>query len=275
MELENIIDDGTKRFLDEIEKLESVFGRELLNEVRKLDTKGGKIANNAANKKTVAALRKKIADILSKIGYNKAVNALIANFDKLDAANQKEHGKRKLKVDKSLLNPVQQIAVQNTVNSLLGAGLDQNLMQPVIEQLNKNVVLGSDLQQVIGELEQTILTNPQRKGIFVSYATQIGRDTLGQYQGLVNQKISNEYGLNALEYVGSLVKDSRKQCERWVEKGTILLSDLQDEINWAYNNGSGMIPGTTPDNFMQNRGGYNCRHVAIPVRIDETNQNSD
>jgi hypothetical protein len=27
-----------------------------------------------------------------------------------------------------------------------------------------------------------------------------------------------------------------------------------------------MIAGTTPANFLQNRGGYNCRHVAIPVQ---------
>jgi len=26
-----------------------------------------------------------------------------------------------------------------------------------------------------------------------------------------------------------------------------------------------MIPNTTPQNFMINRGGYNCRHSAIPV----------
>jgi len=27
-----------------------------------------------------------------------------------------------------------------------------------------------------------------------------------------------------------------------------------------------MIPDTTPENFCQNRGGYNCRHIAYPVR---------
>jgi aminopeptidase N len=41
---------------------------------------------------------------------------------------------------------------------------------------------------------------------------------------------------------------------------------LQDEIDWADNNGTGMIPDTTPENFCQNRGGFNCRHIAYPVR---------
>jgi hypothetical protein len=35
---------------------------------------------------------------------------------------------------------------------------------------------------------------------------------------------------------------------------------------WADANGTGMIPNTTPENFCQNRGGFNCRHIAYPVR---------
>jgi len=31
-------------------------------------------------------------------------------------------------------------------------------------------------------------------------------------------------------------------------------------------NGTGFIPETTPENFCQNRGGYNCRHTCYPVR---------
>jgi len=48
--------------------------------------------------------------------------------------------------------------------------------------------------------------------------------------------------------------------------GRIEEERLQQEINWAFQNGQGMIPETNPDNFIINRGGYNCRHEAIPVR---------
>jgi len=58
---------------------------------------------------------------------------------------------------------------------------------------------------------------------------------------------------------------------RWADKGHILFSELEEEIRWAENNGSGMIEGTTPDNFAELRGGYNCRHFAVPVFI-ETNE---
>ena len=102
---------------------------------------------------------------------------------------------------------------------------------------------------------------------------QASRDALLQYDGVVNEAVRKVYKMDALLYVGSIVKDSRAQCERWVREtkngklGLILFEDLQDEIDWADNNGTGMIPNTTPENFCQNRGGYNCRHIAYPVRL--------
>jgi hypothetical protein len=62
------------------------------------------------------------------------------------------------------------------------------------------------------------------------------------------------------------------QCEEWVnfeengKKGLILFEQLEEQILFAENEGTGMIPNTTPENFCQNRGGYNCRHIAYPVR---------
>jgi len=65
-----------------------------------------------------------------------------------------------------------------------------------------------------------------------------------------------------------LIEDSRKQCVRWVGKEILLFSDLQSEIEWAFNNGTGMNKSTTPDTFAIYRGGYNCRHEAIPTKVN-------
>jgi hypothetical protein len=49
--------------------------------------------------------------------------------------------------------------------------------------------------------------------------------------------------------------------------------DLQKEINWAFANGRGMNDATTPETFALYRGGYNCRHMAIPFRQEKTEDN--
>jgi hypothetical protein len=35
----------------------------------------------------------------------------------------------------------------------------------------------------------------------------------------------------------------------------------------ALQNNPGWIKGTTPSNFFVNKGGYSCRHEAIPLRL--------
>jgi len=52
-----------------------------------------------------------------------------------------------------------------------------------------------------------------------------------------------------------------------VNKEVLLKEDLPREISWANSNGQGMIPGTNENNFAVFRGGYNCRHTAIPFKM--------
>lgn len=81
-------------------------------------------------------------------------------------------------------------------------------------------------------------------GQFKKYVTQISRDTLNQFDGQINGRIAEEYGLNAFRYVGSIIEDSRPQCVQWVAMRTLLKEDLPALIASATASGSGMIPGT-------------------------------
>jgi hypothetical protein len=150
--------------------------------------------------------------------------------------------------------------------------LNQSLVNPVRNELFIAVSNGASLQNTIKSLETQLISTPDKNGRLMSNSIQVSRDALGQYEGTVNQGIAKQFGLDAFLYVGSLVKDSRPQCERWTQynkhgkKGLILVDDLESEIQWALNNGTGFITDTVPDTFCQNRGGYNCRHTCYPVR---------
>jgi hypothetical protein len=52
--------------------------------------------------------------------------------------------------------------------------------------------------------------------------------------------------------------------------GVIQTKDLPDEIAWMNANGTGAIPGTSPETFSIYRGGYNCRHSAIPFKLTKS-----
>jgi hypothetical protein len=102
----------------------------------------------------------------------------------------------------------------------------------------------------------------------------VARDSINQYDGSIQNVIKNELELNDFIYSGSIIKDSRCQCRYWVYKIKLKKEDLIDEIQIALDgrslggcNCSGMIPGTTIDNFAVNRGGYACRHRAIATNF--------
>jgi hypothetical protein len=115
-----------------------------------------------------------------------------------------------------------------------------------------------------------VVGTPELNGLYSRYVKQISRDALGQFDGQINAIIADEFGLDAFRYVGSIIDDSRAQCVRWVGKRILEKSEMQSEIAWANNNGTGMIPGTNPDNFLVFRGGYNCRHRAIPFKLTKS-----
>lgn len=263
-----IIDKGTDSYIDGIKSIEGAFVNELLKQVQKLDTKGDNtVSDTKKNRAFIGELRGRVRKILRKVGFDDVVSGFLTNFDELTNFQQFIHKRENdINLTKSFLNPFKNFAVSKVVYDMQGQGLNVNLIKPIQDQLTEAVRTGGNLVDVIRGLEDNLNTSPERLGMVSKYFTQVGRDALGQYDGLVNQRIAERFELDAYRYVGSLVKDSRPQCVRWVEMREIPIKDLQKEINWAYNNGSGMIPNTTPSNFAQNRGGYNCRHTAIPVR---------
>lgn len=264
---------GRDKFLSGLDDYSKEFFDLLKKEINKLDTKGGKIDRTSeANKKIIKSISIKINDALSKTAYKKNVIALLENFNTI-ATNTANAAQivNNIKVSESLLTTAQRNSRDNAVEKLLGQGLNANFVNPIVEIVNKQVNLGGNLQDLITELDEVI--NPAQKlGILSSYATRMGRDVLFQMQGEINQAIANEYDLDAFAYIGTEIEDTRAQCTRWLDKEVLKIDELQDEIDWAYKNGSGMIEGTTPSTFAIDRGGYNCRHAAIPVNSKTYNQ---
>lgn len=265
-----IINNGTNRLNKNVASIEDQFISELRKEFQKLGrTKNGKLSNSQRNKDFVTELRTRIRKVLSKVRYFDFVQDFLFNFDDLQKyqqfINEREND---LKLKKSFLNPYKKWATDKVLFDLQRQGLDAKLVQPIKDEVRKVVNLGGNFVDMLTNVENLLRTQ-RSLGLLRSTVFQASRDSLGQFNGIVNQAIATAFDLNAIRYVGNIVDDTRPQCIRWVGMRTIMMDDLQSEINWAKRNGSGFIPDTTVDDFLQNRGGYNCRHTAIPVRREK------
>ena len=236
----------------------------------------GNLSAQVDLEKYLSRVQKILEDAQKESGYLTEINSYLRNFDEIISYNQSiQRQANNLFVPKKPFNQLLKLSAENAYNSLVTGGLNETFTQPVKDILLKSAYGGASIQSARNEIASYLRIDVKSIGEQPSasrleqYITQVSRDSIHQFDGAINQNISNEYGLNGVGYVGSLLKDSRAQCQRWVGMEKILLSELEKEIRWAFSNGSGMIAGTDKDSFLIRRGGWNCRHQAIPIRIDK------
>lgn len=281
--LENLISlkdetaDGAELdLIEDFDQIEQSIYSAINREVVKMDQEDGSILFTDRNLLILFGLSDIILNAIQKSKYPRNVNRYISNFDDIKNYNlriQQKANDFSVGELEDLISPLQQQIVAQVVNDLTGQGVNVAFIKPLTEGLYKNIVSGSTVQQMQDFLKAFIESDEKRLGQFKKYVTQISRDAIYQFDGQLNARIAAEYKLDAFRYVGGLVRDSRPQCILWYNKGILLKKDLEAEIAKAYSSGSGMIPGTTPDNFIIYRGGYNCRHTAIPIRLTKEQKN--
>lgn len=268
MKRHEIIDDAERTLLEGIPKSQKEVYAAISKLLLDFPREGGKIKFDAETTKLINDATKEIYKALNKSGYDSRVKMYLKDFDKIKQATIIEQkAVNNLNVATRNLNNIQRSAIQQTTNILVGNGLDANLIQPVKDVLLRSATSGMTIAQAETQLREVILGDAERLGKLERYATQVSRDSISQYDGMMQSRIAKDYELDGVSYEGSLIKDSRPQCIRWADKGELAVADLAEEIKWANNNGSGMIPNTTPDTFVIYRGGFNCRHFATAIRL--------
>lgn len=253
-----------------VKKAEITIFDELIKLLNSVDVSAGKLQTNTKAENFLMNMDKKIYDALYKADYNKSALRFTQNFDLIGENIQEVHSKfNKVNITDAQIQPFLKIEVNNTLDRLTNSGIAKDFINPIRENLYRNIMLGAEVSTVEKTLRDFVVSSAEGDSKLMRYVKQVSRDAMQQFDGTIQGNIANELKLNALRYVGSLIKDSRKQCIRWVsdDGGIIMLSDLQEEIDWAFTNGSGMNPFTNVYTFFALRGGFKCRHRAIPTNI--------
>lgn len=247
--------------------------RQIFNELQELlrifNTSGGRIVFDAQTINLINESEKRILKALNRSGYNDRVKDYLKDFDLIkENVIAQQKAVNGINVALRPINNLQKSAIQQTTNILLGNGLNYNVIQPVKDILLNSASSGMTIAEAELQLRNIVLGDAQRLGKLNRYVTQISRDSISQYSGMLESRIAKEYELDCISFEGSLIKDSRPACVRLIKEfnGEIKVSELDEFLKWAYANSPGMIPGTTKDNFYIYRNGYNCRHYATATR---------
>lgn len=272
------------RFNKNIRSTQDDLFQLILEVLLEFDIKDGQFVPSSAYSRIINTINKRVAKLIADSTIESSIASFLDDFSLLDkniVAIQRELND--ISVSEALLSGQKKYIADIVLNNLVQGNIDTRFISPVKKILYQRAVYGGSVTNTEKQLRKLIKGDGKQLGVLERWAGQVARDAMNQYEGAVNQQIKVTHNLNAILYVGPLVEDSRCQCRKWVAMRTILDSQLQDEIDWALSDRqfeladgeicrpSGMIPETTVDNFLINRGGYNCIHRAIPTLIKTQN----
>ena len=294
------IDDSISKFQNTIPGIQKLMYDELQPIVKQLKIKDGKLLNNLDNLKLIGSLQNKLEKVIISAQYKESVNGFIDSFTNISNLNMDYFKQFNQKFSPSKTLPIiQELAIEQTVNDLVGQGLKTNIINPIKSILTQNITTGGNYAQFQDQLQNHLLNNDTGEGSLVRYTKQITTDAINQYNAQYAETIAQDLQFNWGRYVGSNIKTTREFCtyltkKQWVHKTElpIIIEGDIDGHQCKLSNSTGlpygMIPDTNEANFKVRRGGYNCGHQffwvpdsAVPDiikaafnNIPETNKNN-
>lgn len=232
---------------------------------------GAFVANQDLNARLVD-VQKKIEAALNIKVWRTGITDFLQTFQTIQQRNIQLHRDyNQLKVDTSLLNPARKFIYEQAKYKLT-TSVRSEYVEPVKFLLMQQVTGGTSITDALemlkkwnaGELSQGKYTNNNPAPNLERYATQIARDTAYSTDRTLSGIIKERYRLDHFIYVGGLIKDTRPLCRALVAMPQPVSFEQIPQLIVAYP--QGLIAGTNSKNFIENCGGYNCRHKAFPVR---------
>ncbi len=258
---------GTDDFTIKMEEISRLFYEKVVNSATELKLKIGsdnpKASEMSANLKKLTRINNQLNSLLKEAGYNKEVSDYLQYYNDSKKAINDYYTTiiANYKESDDLFNAIKKANIDTTVDSLLGAGIDANYIDPV-KTILKNVVVGNgDYSTLKKSLKDLILGDDKIEPRLKAYSGQVANDAIRQFQRNYFNAVSEDLGLEHYFFRGTAISDSREFCV--VRHGHFY---TKEEVqNWPSRPWKGMTKGTNETTIFTYVGGYQCRHTLIPV----------
>jgi len=271
------IDDSIVKFQGSIPGIQKLVMDELQPVLKEIKIKDGRILNSVENLKLIGSIKNKLERIIINAEYKKSVKSFVDTFKEISTLQQGYFSQFANNYKPAEVLPyIQQLAVESTINGLLGQGMSASIIDPIQKIINQNITTGGKYAGFQEQLRDHILSNESGDGSLVRYTKQITTDSINQFNAQYHKAIAVDLQFNWCRYVGSNITTSREFCiyltkKQWIHRSEfaeVLKGNIDDHKCRLSNTTGlpyGMIPGTNVDNLNVLRGGYTCGHQAFWV----------
>ncbi|GHT33575.1 hypothetical protein FACS189434_08030 [Bacteroidia bacterium] len=270
-----IIDSAPADFEKKIPAIEKkVFGdiSVLLKDLK--ISESGKIEPSIENLNLINSIKGKLGKILLSKEYAALVKDFVANMPIIGNSiiatpNIGTDGKK-------MISEIARQQIDNTLESLIGAGYKQEMVSRLYQTLLTNVTSGGSYADLTEALRKTIITDGDSTGLINKYARTYVQDALATFAGQGDKIVAEKLNAEWFRYVGSNLTTTREFCEYLTGKEWFHVSEIpallrgeidghQCEVYEKTGLPKGMKEETTPENFIVLHGGWNCRHRCLPM----------
>jgi len=274
-----IIRNADSQFSEQMKRVEDRLVKTIKQKLSQFEMANGKLSTRSkTNTELLARMQSITKRALNESKYYDYVKNYLGNFDKIADLNQKAAqiivGQT---IQASTVNAFKKIEIDRIAKNLVKPdGVQANIVDDIQRLLFKHVTTGISYEDASLEIVNLVQGVNGKQGLVERYSSQIARDSINRYNGTINNVLAAEFELDGFRYVGSLIETSREACnylvegsgpmEQFMRDGAYRIVDLPEIIE-KLKNMSGWNPETTPTNFFELRGGFNCRHEAIPIKL--------
>lgn len=256
-----------------IPALQQKLYKELLSEIKRLDTNGDKISVTVKNLSTLTSIKNKLNRIILNKEYVGEIKDFVKSFNKVyDLQFVYWKSIEKSFKPRPLLKAIRNQAITDTIQSLTSQGISANVSDSIINILRTNITSGGSYSDLAEQLRQSLTNTPESKGVLDRYVKTVANDSIQQFNRQYTQIVSNDLGYTWFRYMNTDIETTRCFCDKMTDKNyfhisevPLMLEGLGCDIYKKSGLPYGMIDGTNPENFFIRAGGWNCRHSINPV----------
>ena len=278
----SILEKSPETFTNSVEKEQLRLFKEALKLTEQLELDGNKIKVTLKNLGLIEEINKKLESTLTKGEYFKSVQTLLSDMDQGAKLTNEFMAKTIDNFEKSkLADAVYKLQRTKAAELLIGkSSIDANFLQPVKNTILDAVTQETTLQQLIKNLNETIIGTPQYEGKLLRYTKQIANDALSVTDRVYTTTISNELAIEFYQYTGGELDTSRcfcevrngkifhkKEIEQWGGSNTTAGLEGDDAAAECGKDWQGKFRGTNSANIFNWLGGYNCKHSLVPKSL--------
>ncbi len=260
-----------------IPKLQSKLYKELIVEIKRLETKGDRLAVTVKNLSILTSIKNKLNRLILNPEYKAEIKEFAKAFNSVYNL-QFDYWKsiEATYKPRPLLKAIRNQAITDVVGQLTTQGISANVSDNLIQILRTNITSGGSYNDLAEQLRQSLTNTPESKGILDRYVKTIASDAINQFSRQYTQVVSNDLGYTWFRYMNTDIDTTRCFCDKMTDKDYFHISEvpgllegkgLDCAISKATKLPYGLIAGTNAENFFVRAGGWNCRHSIQPVAL--------